>query len=108
MSYGYLPKESTNSNINKSILRTLWNNKLIVKALNVRNETQARKWFALYPESHVFFETLDNELGYKIRELQGKAKDFLRNKISQERKRIKKSRKIALISNPLVKKSKIS
>jgi hypothetical protein len=39
---GYLPKESPNTNINKTILRTLWNNKLVVKSLGVKNENEAR------------------------------------------------------------------
>lgn len=90
MQHGYLPKESPISDINKSILRTIWSNKLIVKALDVKNETEARMWFSFNSDAHEYFERLNRELENKIEELQTKAKIFLRSKVSIQRKQVKR------------------
>ena len=37
---GYLPKESPNTKLNKTILRSLWNNKLVSKSLGLKNENE--------------------------------------------------------------------
>jgi hypothetical protein len=67
---GYLPKESPNTQLNKTILRTLWNNKLISKTLGVKNENEAREWFRNHQEVHEKFEEWDRELEKKMKELQ--------------------------------------
>ncbi len=74
---GYLPKESPHSNLNKTILRTLWNNKLVVKSLGVKNENQAREWFRDNHEVHKKFEEWNKELEKKMKDLQRKAGDYL-------------------------------
>ncbi len=66
----YLPKESPNSTLNLEILRTLWNNKIISKSLNVKNENEARNWFANHKDSHNKFEEWNKEFENKMKELQ--------------------------------------
>ena len=102
MQKGYLPKESPNSDINKSILRTIWSNKLIVKALDVKNETEARMWFSVNGYPHEYFERLNRELENKIEELQDKAKIYLRSKVTLQKQREKRQGDTSL-SNKLKK-----
>ena len=90
MQHKYLPKESPISGINKSILRTIWNNKLIVKALDVKNETEARKWFSVNGDAHEYFERLNRESENKMEELQDKAKIYLRSKVTLQKQREKR------------------
>lgn len=93
---GYLPKESPNSNLNKTILRTLWNNKLVVKSLGVKNENQARDWFKNNQETHKKFEEWNKELEKKMKELQRKASDYLSTfKETRGDKRTNKSKMIS-------------
>ncbi len=75
---GYLPKESTDCKINKTILRTLWNNKLISKALDVKNENESRLWFNEHPEANKKFDEWNKDFKNKMKELQRKASDYLR------------------------------
>jgi hypothetical protein len=90
---GYLPKESPNTKLNKTILRTIWNNKLISKSLGVKNENKAREWFREHEEYHQKFETWNKELEKKMKELQTKAGDFLSSfKDIRGQKRLNKSR----------------
>lgn len=97
----YLPKESPHSNLNKTILRTLWNNKLVVKSLGFKNEEQARDWFKNNPDSHKRFEEWNKELEKKIKELQRKASDYLSTfKETRSDKRTNKSRKIPKTKKP--------
>jgi hypothetical protein len=49
----YLPKDNQDSELNKSILRSLWNNKLISRAVFVKNEADARYWFSRHPKNEV-------------------------------------------------------
>ena len=79
-----LPKEME-THLPKSILRTLWSNKVIVEGLGLRNELEAREWFRLHPEVHYEFELMNNELQLKILELQNKAKRGLQELVVQER-----------------------
>lgn len=74
---GYLPKESPNTRLNKTILRTLWNNTLISKSLGIKNEDEAREWFRNHQEAHERFEEWNRELEKKIKELQSKASEYL-------------------------------
>lgn len=62
---GYLPKESPNTKLNKTILRTLWNNKLISKSLGVKNEIKAREWFGNHQNIHQEFEVWNKDLEKK-------------------------------------------
>ena len=92
---GYLPKESPNTKLNKTILRTLWNNKLISKSLGLKNENEARGWFKNHQEVHTKFEEWNKKLEKKIKELQHKASDYLSLfKESRVDKRTNKSRKL--------------
>ena len=92
---GYLPKESPNTKLNKTILRTLWNNKLISKSLGLKNENEAREWFGNKREVHTKFEEWNKELQRKIKEIQNKASDYLSLfKESRVDKRTNKSRKL--------------
>lgn len=89
-----LPKESPNTKINKTILRTLWNNKIVVKSLGVKNENEAREWFTYNQEVHKKFEEWNKELEKKIKELQNNASDYLNSfKETRGDKRTNKSRK---------------
>ncbi len=89
----YLPKDSPHSNLNKTILRTLWNNKLVVKSLGVKNENQAREWFKNNQNAHKMFEEWNKELEKKMKELQRKAGDYLTTfKETHGDKRTNKSR----------------
>ncbi len=83
--HGYLPKEAENSIIGKSILRTLWSNKVIVNSLGLRNENEAREWFRNNPHVHEAFENMNKELELKILELQKRATCGLQNIVAQER-----------------------
>lgn len=83
---GYLPKESEFSDLNKSIMRTVWSNKLIVSALGLRNENEAREWFRLHPDVHHQFESMNQELQVKINELQERAKNGLQEIVVRERR----------------------
>ena len=90
---GYLPKESPNSKLNKTILRTLWNNTLVSKSLGVKNEDEAREWFDKNKDAHQKFEEWNKELEKKIKELQRKAGDYLSSfKEPKSHKRGNKSR----------------
>ena len=91
----YLPKESPNTKLNKTILRTLWNNKLVSKSLGLKNENEAREWFGNNKEVHIKFEEWNKELQLRIKELQNKASDYLSLfKESRGNKRNNKSRKL--------------
>ena len=99
---GYLPKESPDTKLNKTILRTLWNNTLVSRSLGVKNEDEAREWFNNHKDAHLKFEDWNKELEKKIKELQRKAKDYLSSfKEPESHKRGNKSR------IPKTKKSKI-
>ena len=74
---GYLPKESPISKLNKTILRSLWNNKLISKSLGVKNEDKARTWFGRNQYAHKRFEKWNKELEEKMKELQREAGKYL-------------------------------
>jgi hypothetical protein len=67
---GFLPKENDDSILSKSILRTIWSNKLVVSAYGLRNENETREWFRVHPDIHLQFELMNQELQQKIEELQ--------------------------------------
>jgi hypothetical protein len=69
----YLPKESILSPLSKSVMRDLWNNKIIAGALGLKNELEAREWFRDHPQVHSEFEAMNWELKHKIAELQNRA-----------------------------------
>jgi len=81
----YLPKESENSLLNKSVLRAVWTNKVVVNAIGVGNENEAREWFRLHPEIHQEFYNMECELVTKITELQERAYNGLREIVVKER-----------------------
>ena len=99
---GYLPKETPNSMLNKTILRTLWNNTLVSRSLGVKNEDEARKWFNNNKDAHKKFEEWNKELEKKIKELQRKAGDYL--SLFKEPKSNKRGNKSRI---PKTKKSKM-
>ena len=82
---GYLPKEVEDSKLNKSVLRAVWTNKVIVGALGVKNENEAREWFRLHPEVYQHFYLMECELQDKITELQERAYNGLREMVVKER-----------------------
>jgi hypothetical protein len=82
----YLPKESENTVLNKTVLRSVWSNKVIVGALGVRNEKEAREWFMRHPHVHEEFEKMNCELQEKILELQKRAHNGLQQILVNERR----------------------
>lgn len=98
---GYLPKESPNTKLNKTILRTLWNNKLISKSLGVKNENEAREWFGKNEYAHKKFETWNKDLDKTFKELQKKASAYLSVfKDTRVDKRINNSKKLPASKRP--------
>jgi hypothetical protein len=82
---GYLPKEAEDSLLNKTVLRAVWTNKVVVNAIGVNNENEAREWFRLHPHVHQEFVMMEQELHLKITELQQRAYNGLRSIVVKER-----------------------
>lgn len=75
-------------------MRALWNNKLVVKSLGVKNENEAREWFKKTQEAHKNFEQWNKDMEKKMKSLQNKASDYLGCfKDTRGDKRANKSRK---------------
>ena len=56
-----------------TVLRAVWTNKLIVGALGLQNELEAREWFRINPHMHDAFDELNHQLQAKINEIQNVA-----------------------------------
>lgn len=86
MSYGYLPKDEPTSRLPKTVMRAVWNNTTIVNALGLRNEDDARQWFATHSDVHIHFRRMNTELERYIEELQARAVAGLQHIVVQERR----------------------
>ena len=92
---GYLPKEAPNSTLKKTILKTLWNSKLISKALGVKNQTAAREWFAKNQNANKKFQAWNKEVEKTFKDVQTKADNYLSDfKETRGQKRSANSRKL--------------
>lgn len=79
-----LPKERTVSVLTKSIRAKIWSSAMVNKALGVKNDNEARVWFAAHPDIQEECEELNKELLIQIEAIIKRGELLLSEKRMQE------------------------